>query len=498
MKKTIWMSFLLITAISLTAGNLAKPRGYWKLDEGSGAEIKDCSGNGFPAEAESCEWTKCGSRNVLKFTGSKSFMQLKSGTVDQKLLKNGTVTFWFKLDKAVNARLMQFTDYLIVDYQYPANYLAVTAVNGNGKIVRDRIARPKTGKWYFFAVSWSETGIAAYLDGNEKMKSPLDKGLLSASSKMSSKTQNVYFGAMRHSRKGFMRHLDGCLADIRYFSATLTPSEIREIYNSEVKTFSETSKADSAAMPKPAPVKKRKTTVKKIKKYPPVGLVGYWNFNEGRGNVVHDRAGWIGNMTAHGNPKWIKNNSGYCLEFDGKPGGNAVYLKLARLGYFNQMMASGSPMIERGAISLWAKPVDGGFVPDPEKRNQGWLFFWSIIIEKDKWRTLVNDPEMMAITFMYGPKVQSGRWNHIVLSWNEEIVRLYVNGKLIRQPGGEVVINTQKMMNLKSPFYVGVMYPWVKWGWYKGYMDEIKYFSCPLSPEQVKKEYETGLAKVKI
>jgi hypothetical protein len=47
------------------------------------------------------------------------------------------------------------------------------------------------------------------------------------------------------------------------------------------------------------------------------GLVGYWNFDEGKGIVARDRSGKGNDGVLH-DAKWVKNKAGYCLEFDGQ------------------------------------------------------------------------------------------------------------------------------------------------------------------------------------
>ena len=47
------------------------------------------------------------------------------------------------------------------------------------------------------------------------------------------------------------------------------------------------------------------------------GLVAHWDFNEGKGDVLHDRSGNNNHGAIHG-AKWVKCGKGYALKFDGK------------------------------------------------------------------------------------------------------------------------------------------------------------------------------------
>lgn len=47
------------------------------------------------------------------------------------------------------------------------------------------------------------------------------------------------------------------------------------------------------------------------------GLVGQWSFNEGQGATAHDGSGNGNDGTVH-DAQWVRNKTGYCLEFDGQ------------------------------------------------------------------------------------------------------------------------------------------------------------------------------------
>jgi len=232
------------------------------------------------------------------------------------------------------------------------------------------------------------------------------------------------------------------------------------------------------------------------KKFPPVGLVGYWDFNEGKGDVVHDRARWIGDMKMRGGPKWIKNASGYCMLFDNKKDGEPVFLRLPSHRPFRQFMTDGSTIYNQVTISMWIQLIDKGYVP--AKRNFGCLFYSTFIIQENHIQFNVNGKEMGLVFRLQAPKPERGKWTHIAGTWDGNIARLYVDGKLVRQKGGEAIINTVSPPQGKPPFRFGLVYPWFKTGRYKGYVDELKFFSRALTADEIKKEYDASREKVKI
>jgi hypothetical protein len=108
----------------------------------------------------------------------------------------------------------------------------------------------------------------------------------------------------------------------------------------------------------------------------------------------------------------------------------------------------------------------------------------------------MGDPEMGIVMRLMAEPVRSGEWTHVVATWDAMRARLYVNGELARQPGGEVLINIPKLLNVKSPFRVGLAYPGEKANRYVGYLDEIRYYARMLDASEVKHLYAAEREKV--
>jgi len=47
------------------------------------------------------------------------------------------------------------------------------------------------------------------------------------------------------------------------------------------------------------------------------GLAGHWDFDKGRGGVLHDRSGEKNHGVIHG-AEWVKCGTGHALRFDGR------------------------------------------------------------------------------------------------------------------------------------------------------------------------------------
>jgi len=77
------------------------------------------------------------------------------------------------------------------------------------------------------------------------------------------------------------------------------------------------------------------------------GLVGYWSFDEGKGNIAYDASGNGNNGTLVNGPEWTDGKNGGALQFDGKD-------DYADLG--NQP----SSQISTGSIQAWIKTSNAG------------------------------------------------------------------------------------------------------------------------------------------
>jgi len=220
--------------------------------------------------------------------------------------------------------------------------------------------------------------------------------------------------------------------------------------------------------------------------YPPSGLVGHWDFNEGIGDVVHDKVGWIGDMKNRGNPKWVKNKSGYCLFIDNETYDNTVYTAVPKGLPFNRKMPDGQRMSRQGTITLWAKP------DDVLERFPGFAacVFYTRLMITPEWQATCYNRETKRVCRVVGPKAEK-RWPHLAVTWDEFRCRLYIDGELIRPPGGEAVINHASGPDSRIPYKLGLAEPNKKRGRYRGYIDEVKYYSRPLSAREIGEQYES-------
>ena len=151
------------------------------------------------------------------------------------------------------------------------------------------------------------------------------------------------------------------------------------------------------------------------------GLVAHWDFNEGKGGVLHDRSGDKNDGKIHG-AKWVKCGQGHALKF-GRSGDYVDFGDNPRLKAPGDM-----------TIAAWVKPMASPF-PD---RTTNWG-----IVNYEKYRKSGFELRLAGTTgklyyrssqpgtFQHGlstTKLQKGIFYHLVVAKKGNTVTFYVDG----------------------------------------------------------------------
>ncbi len=214
------------------------------------------------------------------------------------------------------------------------------------------------------------------------------------------------------------------------------------------------------------------------------GLVAYWKFDEGEGNVVKDSTGNENQGRVH-NTKWLNTDYGSALEFNGKDS----YVEI---------------------------PHPQNLQPEREVTVMGWFYYaekggarshyGARLIWPNDWSYLLNSGHAGSVHFIvYGKGGQTSvkftenllnvpGWNHIAGTSARRGTKLYLNGKPVTNlPYGvsKIRYGTNKD---KFKIFMGVKHrgPAGDGTPFKGRMDEIKTYSRALSDEEVKTEFDKG------
>ena len=206
------------------------------------------------------------------------------------------------------------------------------------------------------------------------------------------------------------------------------------------------------------------------------GLVGYWSFDEGSGNIAHDYSGNNNDGTIFG-ASWTAGVSDGALYFDGNN---------------DAVRVNDDPTLEGFSaltISAWARPYEEhgtgynqGYVVGKYKDGYSIHSPHRIFAAEGNWVGVIADGSDNYRVRYYNFDVYD--WYHLVLWWNGNTLRLYVNGDLADSVSAPITLYTN---NEKLRF--GERAPEC---WFHGKIDEIRIYNRDLTYSEIQNLYNPG------
>ena len=150
------------------------------------------------------------------------------------------------------------------------------------------------------------------------------------------------------------------------------------------------------------------------------GLVAHWNFDDGKGDVLHDRSGNNNHGKIHG-AKWVKSGKGYALKFDGVDD----WVEVPSSKSLNSIR-------RKGSIEFWYKiSADAGFPGILTIKSKG--VSWpdmrlAVFVRRDN-IVFGYVADGKKYTSASGP-VTRDEWAYFVLTWDGSRCKAYANGVL--------------------------------------------------------------------
>ncbi|PLX21402.1 hypothetical protein C0584_02715 [Candidatus Parcubacteria bacterium] len=212
-----------------------------------------------------------------------------------------------------------------------------------------------------------------------------------------------------------------------------------------------------------------------------LGPVSYWSFDEGYGTTAHDNSSGGNDGTIAG-ATWQDESmciSGKCLYFDGS--GDRVEI------------ANFDPS-HKGTINFWIKPIVDG----SRQRIIGGHDAYESYIERT-----TNPPRAGQISNQFfagaadilhsGDRLESNKWYYLSMSYNYVTNEqdLYINGRL--KASSNLTANDDP----GGPFTLSIGTRTGTTDYYTGYIDEVKIYPYARTADQIKQDYNAGLAGVK-
>ena len=204
----------------------------------------------------------------------------------------------------------------------------------------------------------------------------------------------------------------------------------------------------------------------------PLGLIGYWKFDEDSGLTAFDSSGFGNNGTLFNNPTRSTNCiSGRCLSFDGIDD----YVKINKSGDFSKGFS----------IEFWLYTKEKSNVQRPFLSN----YFSTCYIDPSStdFTCFLGNGLSWSSSFWPSPSGWSyNSWNHFVMTYNKSTGNRYVyrNGTLAATGSYD------GRMLMTNDLFIGT-------GWanyFNGTIDEVAIFNKALTQDEINQHYQYGIS----
>ena len=448
-------------------------RGYWKLDDGSGTNATDASGNGNTlAMTGSPSWVagQIGPSS-LDFSGTGQYLSVadpSSGVLDIGDSTDFSITGWFNRDTFANDHTIVAkrnssatntdTGY-IVWIDAAADKLNFTVGDGGGT-AGDQYTLASTSTftatgWHQFTAVWDDSlGMQLYIDGK------LDNSTTSSTSSIGSLANAVAFRIGAESDAG--NPFDGKIDDVRVYGYALSTDQVKKLY----QTTSPTQPIDTS-------------------------LVGHWTFDgpDIQGTTAIDRSSYGNNGTITGTTKTIgKLGQGLSLSYNSTDvinAGSASSLDDLTQKTLCAWMYPRSYGVSANDATIFNKDSSGGWsliLADDNGPTNALYFFqttWSSVL--GKWRTQANS-------------ITLNTWQHICVTYDRSSASndpvMYINGTPVSiteysTPSGSY--NSEAANSL----YIG-NWDTSSTGSFDGILDDVRIYNRILSQTEITNLYNIG------
>ena len=205
-----------------------------------------------------------------------------------------------------------------------------------------------------------------------------------------------------------------------------------------------------------------------------LGLVGYWNFDEGTGSTAYDFSGNNNDGKING-ASWTTGIKRNALSFDG----NNDYISVpnsASLNFHDTNKFTISLWVKRDEQSINEALISKGHTSPPIGYNIG---LGSVEGSVNAYIGDGNDRHNL----ISNQQITSSQWHHIVTIWNGDTILMYIDGKLDNSNdfGNKDIKDDTKNLEIGKHYSK----------YYHGLLDEIRIYERVLDFNEIKNLYET-------
>jgi hypothetical protein len=214
------------------------------------------------------------------------------------------------------------------------------------------------------------------------------------------------------------------------------------------------------------------------------GLMGYWKFDEGQGNLVRDASGFAQHGTLHGG-WWIEGVQGRAVMFDGR----------GDFFDFGDAKALNVPAASGWSVALWMATHEGNGVVLSQRNSLGAGPLFDVLVENGSLKAAIRqDGLAVDPSVVLGTRVDDGVWHHVAVVRNPfGLVQVFVDGGV--QNGAEAQTNFHVAGGPISTHWrtLGRECWWARWdqqrdgrSFFNGCVDEFCIFNRDLQADEVR------------
>ncbi len=216
----------------------------------------------------------------------------------------------------------------------------------------------------------------------------------------------------------------------------------------------------------------------------PDSILGVWLLDEGQGDTTADASGNGNDGTLMASPDWATGQFGASLDFEG----SSSYVDCGNAASLNVDVFSVSFWCHIPATQGWNHMISRGSHVDsgiPGSVN------WGVMMYTDQETILYetfNDTGWVGIQ----APASAGEWHHLAATLDTTAMQLYVDGQLISEAAGGVLLDEDRSFVIGARSDAGGS----AGAHFSGRLDEVGYFNAILTEEDIQLIMNGGLSEI--
>jgi len=195
------------------------------------------------------------------------------------------------------------------------------------------------------------------------------------------------------------------------------------------------------------------------------GLIGYWSFDEGKGDVAADSSGNKNDGKLVRSPEWVDGKFGKALKFDSA---KTQKVEIPNSDSFTKVTTAVT-------MAAWVNPANTG----------GWMSFG---VKGDiTYGMFIGAGAFVRIHYSGGTSfdtpanaIKANEWTHVVGTYDGKTVKIYINGDVKAEVNAGAAIPANA-----ATFVIGGTQE--SRDWFSGMIDEYRLYSRGVTADEVKK-----------